>query len=114
MTEDGNPRALELLDEVFVAADSPWRALGTIPASGLELREEVREFDALRRFDVTLGEDREPPGCRCGEVITGRCAPSDCTLFAETCTPVFPVGPCMVSSEGACRAWFRYRRRASR
>ena len=78
--------------------------------SGLELREPYSDFDAFRRFDVSLGEDREPPGCRCAEVITGRCKPLDCKLFGRVCTPIYPVGPCMVSSEGSCQAYFRYRR----
>jgi hydrogenase expression/formation protein HypD len=108
--DEGNPHALALLDEVFVPADAPWRALGVIAASGLELRPDFAGLDALRRFDVELGEDHDPPGCRCGEVITGRCMPADCDLFAEACTPRSPVGPCMVSSEGSCQAWFRYRK----
>jgi len=115
VVRDGaNPHALALLEEVFEPADTPWRALGTIPESGWVLREEYAEFDAVRRFDVRPGEDREPPGCRCGEVITGRVEPADCPLFGRTCTPLEPVGPCMVSSEGTCRAWFRYRRREAK
>jgi hydrogenase expression/formation protein HypD len=108
--DEGNPRALALLDEAFVPADAVWRALGTIPGSGLDLRPELADLDALRRFDIELGEDDDPPGCRCGEVITGRCAPADCDLFGSGCTPREPVGPCMVSSEGTCQAWYRYRR----
>ncbi len=106
----GNPAALELLDRVFEPADSIWRALGTIPASGLELRPEYRRFDAFSRFGLTLPEERDISGCRCGEVITGKAEPAECGLFGKSCTPVEPVGPCMVSSEGACRAWYRYRR----
>ena len=90
--------------------DAPWRALGVMPRSGLELRPEFFAFDALRRFEITLGDDNDPPGCRCGEVITGRCRPVDCALFGTTCTPIYPVGPCMVSTEGTCQAWFKYRR----
>jgi hydrogenase expression/formation protein HypD len=108
----GNSRALAFLDEVFMPADSVWRALGTIPASGLLLRPEFAAFDAALRFGVSEGPDEDPPGCRCGEVITGRCDPPDCALFAKACTPLDPVGPCMVSGEGACQAYFRYRRAA--
>jgi len=110
VTTDGNCVAQDLLEQVFVPGDSAWRALGVIDASGLDLRPEYEAFDAFHRFDITLGSDREPPGCRCGEVITGRCKPVDCKLFGRVCTPIYPVGPCMVSSEGSCQAYFRYRR----
>ncbi|KAA0214059.1 MAG: hydrogenase formation protein HypD [Leptolyngbya sp. PLA3] len=106
----GNPHARALIDRVFVPGDSAWRALGIMKESGLDLREEFAGFDAFRRFGIMLGDDREPPGCRCGEVITGRCEPDECRLFGTVCTPIYPVGPCMVSSEGACQAWFKYRR----
>lgn len=108
--DEPQPQAKALLEEVFVPADSAWRALGVMPASGLDLRAQFAAYDALERFALELGEDHEPPGCRCGEVITGRCEPLDCGLFGVVCTPVNPVGPCMVSSEGACQAWFKYRR----
>jgi hydrogenase expression/formation protein HypD len=107
---DGNPRARALIEEVFAPVDSVWRALGTIPESGLALREEFAAFDAARRFGVAEREGDDPAGCRCGEVITGRCDPPDCALFGGACTPLEPVGPCMVSGEGACQAFFRYRR----
>lgn len=106
----GNPHAKAIIDRVFVPGDSAWRALGVMENSGLDLREQFAPFDAFRRFNLTLGDDREPPGCRCGEVITGRCEPTDCKLFNTVCTPIYPVGPCMVSSEGTCQAWFKYRR----
>lgn len=104
----GNSVALALLRRVFEPAATAWRALGEIGASGLELRPEFSRFDAMRRFDVRLGADADPPGCRCGEVIAGRCEPMECALFGRTCTPMRPVGPCMVSSEGTCAAWFKY------
>lgn len=109
--DGGNPVALELLARVFDRAPAPWRAMGELDVSGLELREPYRRFDALDAFGRTLGEDRDPPGCRCGDVITGRCLPPECPLFGRICTPVYPVGPCMVSSEGSCQAHFRYRDR---
>jgi hydrogenase expression/formation protein HypD len=111
VSDAGNPHAMALIEKVFTPGDSAWRALGEIPLSGLDLRQEYARFDAFERFDIELGEDHEPPGCRCGDVISGKCEPVDCKLFGTTCTPVFPVGPCMVSSEGSCQAWFKYRRR---
>jgi hydrogenase expression/formation protein HypD len=110
VTPGGNARAKALLELVFTPGSSAWRALGEMPGSGLDLRPEFDRFDAFRRFDITLGEDHEPPGCRCGEVISGKCKPADCRLFGTVCTPIYPVGPCMVSSEGTCQAWFKYRR----
>ncbi len=111
--ERGNRVALELLHQVFVTADAPWRELGTIPGSGLEFAPPFRSFDALERFNVTLGEDEVHPLCRCGEVITGRAEPIECPAFAEQCTPLNPIGPCMVSSEGTCAAWYKYNRAAA-
>jgi hydrogenase expression/formation protein HypD len=113
VTPEGNPRAQRLIELVFEPGDSAWRALGVMPESGLDVREEYAEFDAFRRFGIALGEDHDPPGCRCGEVITGKCSPVECRLFGSVCTPIYPVGPCMVSSEGTCQAWFKYRRHES-
>ena len=104
----GNAVALNLLKQVFVEADAPWRALGVIPGSGLELAPAYRRFDALEKFGVQLGEDEDHPGCLCGEVIQGKAEPRECGLFGEICTPLSPVGPCMVSSEGTCAAWYKY------
>lgn len=106
----GNPHAMALIDRVFLPGMSAWRALGEMPESGLDLREEFAAFDAFRKFDIRLGEDHEPRGCICGKVITGRAVPVECRLFGTVCTPVYAVGPCMVSSEGTCQAWFKYRR----
>jgi hydrogenase expression/formation protein HypD len=108
VTERGNPVALELLERVFTVADTPWRELGVIPRSGLELAADYRRFDALRRFEIELGQDEDDPACRCGAVIQGKAEPAECPLFADTCTPLMPVGPCMVSSEGTCAAWYKY------
>ena len=105
----GNPAALSLLAEVFEIADVGWRGIGTIPASGFRLRESFRRFDARERFEVELPEEQDKiPGCRCPDVLTARAIPSDCPLFAARCTPLSPIGPCMVGSEGACNIWFRY------
>ncbi len=106
----GNRVAQELLERVFVVSDTPWRELGVIPCSGLELAADYRHFDALERFGIELGEDEDHPLCRCGEVITGRVEPVECPAFGEQCTPLDPIGPCMVSSEGTCAAWYKYNR----
>jgi hydrogenase expression/formation protein HypD len=105
----GNRRAQDLLGQVFTATDAQWRGLGVIPHSGLALAEEHADFDAGKRFPVELPKSQEPAGCRCGEVLRGLIDPPDCPLFGSTCTPSRPVGACMVSSEGACQAWHRYR-----
>jgi len=110
VADEGNAAARLCIDEVFEPADAVWRAMGTLPHSGLVLREGYRRFDAVARFDVTIGPDYEPPGCRCGEVIQGKVDPFECALFGRRCTPNTPIGPCMVSSEGTCAAWYKYRR----
>jgi len=106
----GNTIAQDLLAKVFEPVAVRWRGLGVIPASGLALRPAYQAFDAQHRFGLTLQEDVEPPGCICGDVITGKASPHACRLFGKRCTPVNPIGPCMVSSEGTCHAWFRFRR----
>ena len=110
VTATGNVAARGFIDKVFQPADAVWRAMGAIPASGLDLRDEYRRFDARARFGVEEGPDVCPPGCLCGDVIQGKAPPPECKLFGVACTPVRPVGPCMVSSEGACAAWYKYGR----
>ncbi|MFA6582849.1 MAG: hydrogenase formation protein HypD [Elusimicrobiaceae bacterium] len=105
---EGNPQAVRLLREVFEPADARWRAIGVIPASGLVFRQEWEEFDAALSLSLSEPLSPEPQGCRCGEVITGKITPKQCPLFKTACTPSAPAGPCMVSSEGACAAWFHY------
>jgi len=112
VTDEGNAAARGFIDQVFTPGDAVWRAMGTIPASGLDLRDEYERFDARERFGVEEGPDVCPPGCLCGDVIQGKAAPPECALFGAGCTPVKPVGPCMVSSEGACAAWYKYGRAA--
>ena len=101
------------MDQVFETRPAVWRGLGTIPGSGLFLRREFADFDAAARFGLVALDVPEPAGCRCGAVITGLSTPADCGLFGRACTPLSPVGPCMVSSEGTCQAWFKYRRAVS-
>jgi len=108
VTDEGNVMARRWMDKVFSPAPSVWRAIGTLPESGLELRPAYRRFDALEHFGVSEGDDVSPPGCRCGDVIQGKVSPPECGLFGKACTPVRPVGPCMVSSEGTCAAWYKY------
>jgi len=105
---EGNPRARELLLRVFTPADGQWRGLGVIPGSGLELREEFQAFDARQRLALSPQTVPEPAGCRCGEILQGRLLPPDCPLYGTACTPSRPQGPCMVSSEGTCGAYYRF------
>lgn len=109
---EGNRQAQRLIAEVFAPAATEWRGLGVIAESGLRLREEYAEQDAALRFGLDLAGSPAPPGCRCGDVLRGALTPLDCPLFDRRCTPVNPQGPCMVSSEGACAAYWRYGRRA--
>ncbi|MGI6655329.1 MAG: hydrogenase formation protein HypD [Desulfobulbus sp.] len=110
VSAEGNPRALELIDRVFVPVDSEWRGLGKIAASGLALRDAFRRFDAVDRLGLHVTPVPEPKGCRCGDMLKGRLQPPDCPLYARACTPLNPVGPCMVSGEGTCAAFYRYNR----
>ena len=109
VADDGNPVARSLVERVFEPCDATWRGLGPIPGSGLAIREAYRRFDARRRFAVEVEPTVEPRGCRCGDVLRGAITPGGCPLFGRACTPEHPVGPCMVSSEGSCAAYFRYR-----
>lgn len=106
---DGNPGARQLLEEVFEVCDRPWRGIGVVPKSGLRLRESLRAHDAERVFDVGRLEVREPEVCISGAVLRGVAKPSACPAFGTTCTPARPLGATMVSSEGACAAYFHYR-----
>jgi hydrogenase expression/formation protein HypD len=106
---EGNPLARAMMDEVFEPADSLWRGIGLIPRSGLTIRKEYAAVDATKRFGLVIRETPEPACCRCGDVIRGAIRPENCPLFGRVCTPEDPVGPCMVSSEGACAAAYKYR-----
>lgn len=105
---EGNPEALRVMEEVFEPCDSDWRGIGVIPNTGLRLRKKYEHFDAEKVFDLELKPPIEPRGCSCGEVLRGVKFPYECKLFAKVCNPENPVGPCMVSSEGACAAYYRY------
>jgi hydrogenase expression/formation protein HypD len=105
---EGNQDALKLMEQVFEPCPADWRGIGEVPASGLKLRKEYRRFDAELAFDIEPGPTYEPEGCICGEVLRGVKTPLDCRLFRKACTPEYPVGPCMVSSEGTCSAYYLY------
>jgi len=105
---EGNKKARELMDDVFEIGEANWRGIGIVPGSGLKIRGKYEQFDADKVFSVSLKPSREPGGCRCGDVIRGAAIPLECQLFNKVCTPESPVGPCMVSSEGACAAYYQY------
>jgi hydrogenase expression/formation protein HypD len=106
---EGNLEARQAIDRVFCVRAAEWRGLGTLPGSGLFLRDAFAGFDAASRFPVQVEAAEEPKGCLCGDVLRGEAEPPDCLLFGRTCTPEHPIGPCMVSGEGACAAHIRYR-----
>ena len=105
---EGNHKARQAMEEVFATADGHWRGLGTIAGSGLVLRHEYAAFDVRQRFDIPRFDSPEPKGCACGEILRGIRTPDGCPLFRRVCTPLHPVGPCMVSSEGTCAAYYKY------
>jgi hydrogenase expression/formation protein HypD len=107
---EGNVKARELLEEVFELRDDWWRGLGILRSSGLGIRSKYAGFDAERMLGVDVEPTREDKGCICGEVLKGLKDPRQCKLFAKACTPENPAGPCMVSNEGACQAYYRYNR----
>ena len=111
---EGNPAAWSLVNQVFQVTDTPWRGIGTIPRSGLAMRNEYAPWNALERHPVQLGEHNESPKCRAALVLQGAESPVQCPEFARSCTPDTPLGAPMVSSEGACAAYYRYRRRSDR
>ena len=113
VTEDGNRKAQRLVAEVFeLRSDFEWRGLGTIPDSALKIRESFAAFDAERRFDLAERQVADVKSCECPAILRGVRKPTDCKLFGKTCTPENPMGSCMVSSEGACAAYWTYRRTA--
>jgi hydrogenase expression/formation protein HypD len=107
---EGNPQSLRLLDDVFEVCDRKWRGIGTIPSSGLKLRPEYRDHDAERLFDVDDIETRESSVCISGQILRGLKKPHDCPAFGCECTPQAPLGATMVSSEGACAAYYAHGR----
>ena len=106
--EEGNPAAQALVKSVMEPCDSEWRGLGMIPMSGMKLRDEYAAYDARLKFALPPMTGRANPACRCGDVLQGKCKPSDCKVYGKVCTPLHPVGACMVSDEGACSAYYQY------
>jgi hydrogenase expression/formation protein HypD len=106
---DGNPAALQAMAEVFTVCEQfEWRGLGDIPASGLRLQNRYRPFDAEARFSLPHRRVADAKACACGDILKGVKQPWQCQIFGTGCTPDHPVGACMVSSEGACAAYYRY------
>ncbi|MEJ2283506.1 MAG: hydrogenase formation protein HypD [Desulfobacterales bacterium] len=108
VTHEGNTRAQKMLNEVFEPADACWRAIGVIARSGLKIRAKYERHDAGKLFDIEVSGSMDPRGCACGEILTGTKTPPECPLYKTVCTPIDPVGPCMVSTEGTCAAWYKY------
>lgn len=107
VSEEGNLKAQSLVDKYFEAVDDSWRGIGSIPQSALRLKKEYNQYDAGSQFEEYI--ESSPKGCRCTDVILGRIYPKDCPMFATVCNPMNAVGPCMVSTEGACGIWYKNR-----
>jgi len=108
VTFDGNEKAQKIMQDVFETVDVAWRGIGVIPKSGLRIRKRFSTFDAEKMIEFSAPESEDPKGCACGEILTGLKIPPECPLYKKLCTPMDPVGPCMVSSEGTCAAYYRY------
>ncbi len=108
--KEGSPKAVALTEKYMEPVDVLWRGIGEIKNSGLALREDYSDFDARKKYALPHITGRDNPACRCGEVLQGKCTSEECPLFGKACTPEHPVGACMVSSEGACSAFYLYGR----
>jgi hydrogenase expression/formation protein HypD len=106
----GNKSAQKVIDTVLQTEDALWRGIGWIPMSGLGIKEEYADFDASKKYNIILKEEEGNTGCRCADVLKGKIIPPECPLFDKGCNPGHPIGPCMVSSEGSCAAYFKYER----
>jgi hydrogenase expression/formation protein HypD len=110
VTWEGNVKAQSYLNQVFVLRNGHWRGIGNIPSSGFWLAEKFSDHDARKLFDLRINYSLDlVPGCRCHEVIVGKIDPPECPMYMKQCTPVKPVGPCMVSIEGTCQIWAKHR-----
>ncbi len=109
VTIQGNVKAQQLITEVFELKDDYWRGIGKIPKSGLKLKDKYKNFDAEYHFNLSIDYVGENPSCICGIILRGLKTPKDCKLFGKVCTPQNPVGACMVSNEGSCHAYYKYR-----
>lgn len=108
VTDEGNPKARDVMYQVFEQNDAVWRGIGTIPGSGLKIKKEFEPWDASKKFHLTVNPVKKATACICGKILIGLSVPLDCPLYKKRCTPSDPVGPCMVSSEGTCAAYFKY------
>lgn len=111
VSKDGNQKAQEIIKEVFLSCDANWRGIGNIPKSGLKLSHNYSNFDIENKIDIDVSFSKEPKGCICGEILCGTKFPTECPLFSNNCVPENPIGPCMVSSEGTCAAYYKYVRK---
>jgi hydrogenase expression/formation protein HypD len=109
VSKEGNLLAQKYMNDIFIHRDATWRGFGNIASSGLGLREEFDRFDAENEFHVDIKNQKDNVLCLCGEILRGIKTPADCTLFGRTCIPEFPVGACMVSAEGACNTFYKYK-----
>ena len=107
---EGNVKAQKMMAEVFDVCDITWRGFPVIPDSGYKLKPQFEKYDALKKFGITLKDVKVTTGCLCNELLRGVKEPTDCKMFGKACTPLKPVGACMVSTEGACRIWYTYGR----
>ncbi|MFX1238255.1 MAG: hydrogenase formation protein HypD, partial [Promethearchaeota archaeon] len=106
---EGNIIAQQIISEIFEPVSSPWRGIGRIIDGGLEIKNAFKEYDADKKFDIKIENSMDiPPGCSCHLVMIGKLKPQDCSLFRKKCTPINPVGPCMVSQEGTCSIHYKY------
>ncbi|MDP2423502.1 MAG: hydrogenase formation protein HypD [Bacteroidales bacterium] len=105
---EGNPKAQQIMNQVFEPCDAWWRGLGVLNNSGMQLRPIYQHMDAVLAFGLNMAEPPDPPGCRCGEVLKGLLKPTQCSLFSKICNPTNPIGACMVSAEGACQSFYKY------
>jgi hydrogenase expression/formation protein HypD len=106
---EGNLKAQEIMNKVFEPISSPWRGIGRILDGGLKIREKFSDYDAEKKYNIKIGKSQDiPPGCSCHLVMVGKILPYECKLFRKECTPINPIGPCMVSQEGTCSIYYKY------
>jgi hydrogenase expression/formation protein HypD len=108
VADQGNLKAQKIMHQVFEVCSACWRGIGEIPMSGMGIKKEYQAFDAANKFSINMPDAPEPKSCACGEILMGLKTPEQCGLYKKKCTPMTPVGPCMVSSEGACAAFYKY------
>ncbi len=108
---EGNVKAQKLMDKYLEVEDAVWRGIGIIPQSGMILRADFAKYDAKHRFNLKIKDEEIDTKCSCGDVLKGKIKPNECKLFGKGCNPLHPIGPCMVSSEGSCAAYFKYNQR---